>query len=272
MNLPIKRAFLDTDDGQILYRICGETGDAIILLHRSPRSGDEFTTLMPILAQQRRVIAMDLPGYGESDNPARAYTLEDYAHTVILLLDELGIQTASLLGNHTGAYVAGECAAAYPNRIQHLVMANVDYFSEDEQAALRDYYPKIFRIKDDGSNLAERWAFIHQYATMPELTHRCFIDQLKCFNVPPYGPIAVTDYFHKIDHRFGQIKCPVLMISGTEDMTELERLGLASAEGRDQILKLIPQGKRVDLDGGGFCMMHQMADEIATEVIAFLEA
>jgi pimeloyl-ACP methyl ester carboxylesterase len=109
MNKPIKRAFLDTEDGQILYRIAGK-GEPLLLLHQNPRSSDEFLELMSIFAQTRRVIAMDFLGLGDSDKPPRMYSTEDYAKTVIALLEELGISSTSILGNHTGAFVAGEVA------------------------------------------------------------------------------------------------------------------------------------------------------------------
>jgi pimeloyl-ACP methyl ester carboxylesterase len=83
MNKPIKRAFLDTEDGQILYRISGE-GKPLLLLHQNFRSGDEFRELIPIFAQKRLVIAMDFLGLGDSDKPPRMYSIEDYAKTVIL--------------------------------------------------------------------------------------------------------------------------------------------------------------------------------------------
>nr|WP_017742141.1 alpha/beta fold hydrolase [Scytonema hofmannii] len=129
MNTPIKRAFLDTEDGQILYCISGE-GSALVLLHQNFRSIDEFRELIPIFARERRVIAMDLLGLGGSDKPPRMYSVEEYAKTVIWLLDELGIKTASILGNHTGAYIAGEVAAAYPERVEKLIICNVDDFNE----------------------------------------------------------------------------------------------------------------------------------------------
>ena len=82
MKHSIKRAFLDTADGQILYRI-GGAGAPLLLLHMTPRSSDEFRELAPILAQSRCAIALDLPGLGDSDKPPRVYSIADYAKTVI---------------------------------------------------------------------------------------------------------------------------------------------------------------------------------------------
>ncbi|MEP0897782.1 alpha/beta fold hydrolase [Leptolyngbya sp. FACHB-1624] len=121
----IKRAFLDTEDGQIHYRVGGE-GKPLLLLHMNPRSSDEYRELMPIFVQQgRQVIAMDLMGFGDSDKPSRLYSVADYAKTAIALLDELGIEKTDVLGNHTGAFVSGEIAVAYPDRVNKLILGNV---------------------------------------------------------------------------------------------------------------------------------------------------
>jgi hypothetical protein len=53
MNKPIKRAFLDTEDGQILYRICG-AGEPLLLLHQNQQSSNEYLEMMPILAKHFR--------------------------------------------------------------------------------------------------------------------------------------------------------------------------------------------------------------------------
>jgi pimeloyl-ACP methyl ester carboxylesterase len=268
MNCPIKRAFLNTEDGQILYRIGGE-GKPILLLHRNPSSSDEFRELMPILAATKRVIAMDIMGLGDSDKPPRNYTLPDYAKTVIWLLDQLGINKISILGHHSGAYIAGEVAAAYPERVEKLILCDVDEFTEAEKAALLQRYTQLFQIKPDGSHLLERWSFRSNYVGSTQLNHRCMLDEAKCYGYPPYAPMAVTNY--NVSERFQLIKCPTLILSGTEDVKGLIKLGLANEESRRFILKAIPHGKWVDIEGGNFCMMNQMAEAIARIVLDFLD-
>ena len=59
----MKRYFLDTPYGQIHYVVEG-SGDPVILLHQSPRSIDEYAEVMPLLAREYRVTAMDTLGYG----------------------------------------------------------------------------------------------------------------------------------------------------------------------------------------------------------------
>ena len=89
MSQLIKRAFLDTDDGQILYCLGGK-GDPLMLLHMAPRSSDEFLEVMPLLAQERQVIAMDLMGLGDSDKPQNPKTPKPQ-NPVYMILIELAL-------------------------------------------------------------------------------------------------------------------------------------------------------------------------------------
>lgn len=269
MNKAIKRAFLDTEDGQIHYRIGGE-GDSLLLLHRNPSSSNEFHELMPIFAQKRRVIAMDLMGLGDSDKPPRMYSISDYAKTVILLLDELGIKKINILGHHTGAYIAGEVAAAYPDRVEKIILCNVDEFTEQDKAAILKRYAEVFQIKPDGTHLVERWSFRAAYVGSTELNHRCMLDEAKCYGYPAYAVFAATNY--STIERFPFIKCPTLVLSGTEDIKGLIQLGLAQSGSRNFITKVIPQAKVVDIEGGTFSMMNQKYEEISKVVINFLDS
>ncbi|BAZ21159.1 alpha/beta hydrolase fold protein [Kalymmatonema gypsitolerans NIES-4073] len=270
MNQPIKRAFLDTEDGQILYRIGGE-GKPLLLLHQNQTSSNEYRELMPILAKNRCVIAMDFLGFGDSDKPPKMYSIEDYAKTVILLLDELGIKNTSILGNHTGAFVAGEVAAEYPERVEKLILSNPVVFGEEGKAALLRRFSEGFQIKTDGSHLVERWAARANYIESAELNHTLVLDDLKCFGYPLYAVWAVVNYCLKTEERFRQIKSPSLILWGTEDMKQFERLGLAKADNQHLILTAIPHAKVVEIEGGTICMMNQRFEEISKVVIEFLE-
>ena len=269
MNKQIKRAFLDTEDGQILYRIGGE-GKPLLLLHMNPRSSDEYRELMPILAEHRTVIAMDLMGFGDSDKPPRMYTVADYAKTVIALLDELGIEQTSIFGNHTGAFVAGEVAAAYPERVEKLILGNVPGFGGEGKEKLAELYDIGFKIKEDGSHLMQRWLARSRYVGSAELNHRWVLDDLKCFGHPLYAVWAVGEYCLEAEERLRMIKCPTLILWGLDDVQEFERLGLAKAENRHFVAKAITNNQEVEFEAGTICMMNQMPEEVSKVVIEFL--
>lgn len=270
MTKPIKRAFLDTQDGQIHYRIGGE-GHPLLLLHMNPRSSDEYRELMPLLAQKYRVVAMDLMGFGDSDKPPRLYSLADYARTVIALFDELGIEQAYVLGNHTGAFVSGEVAVAYPDRVKKLILCNVAGFGKAGQEDLMRRFQEGFVIQADGSHLMERWHARDRYIGSAELNHRWVLDDLKCFGYPLYAVWAVGHYCIDAAERFKSIHQPTLIIWGIDDMEEFERLGLALVKDRFFLSQAIPHAEVAEFPNGTICMMNQIPNEVSDVVMKFLE-
>ncbi len=276
MNPTIKRAFLDTEDGQILYRMGGE-GKPLLLLHMTPRSSDEFRELMPILTQNRQTLAMDLMGLGDSDKPPRIYSAADYAKTVIALWDELGIKKSSILGSLTGGYIAGEVAAAYPERVDKLILCNVLGFDQKERDSLLKKYSEGFKskegfkIKEDGSHLTERWLARVNYVGEGELNHRCVLDDLKCFGSPVYPGLAVANYCLSAKERFRLIKCPTIILSGEKGLEPIEKAGLAKAKNKLWLSEVIPYSKGFELEGGTLWMINQMPEEVSKIVIDFLD-
>ena len=270
MSQLIKRAFLDTEDGQILYRLGGK-GDPLMLLHMAPRSSDEFLEVMPLLAQERQVIAMDLMGLGDSDQPPREYSVADYAKNAIALWDQLGIKQCSVLGSLTGGYIAGAIAVAYPERVDKLILCNVPGFDKDEQEKILKKYAAGFDLQEDGSHLMARWLARVNYVGNHELNHRCVIDDLKCFGSPIYPAMAATNYFLEAKEQFPSIKCPTLILSGQKALQPLIKAGLAKTENQLWLSEAIPHSQKVELENGTLWMMNQMPEAIADIVNDFLK-
>lgn len=270
MSRLIKRAFLDTKDGQILYRL-GGTGDSLMLLHMAPRSSDEFLELMPLLAQERQVIAMDLMGLGDSDRPPREYSVDDYAKNAIALWDQLGIEKCSILGSLTGGYIAGAIAVTYPERVHKLILCNVPGFDQEEQAKILQKYTAGFDLKEDGSHLMARWNARMNVLDNQELNHRCVIDDLKCLGSPIYPAMAATNYFLEAKEQFSSIKCPTLILSGQKALEPLIQAGLAKTENQLWLSEAIPHSQKVELAKGTLWMINQMPEVISTIIVDFLD-
>src|SRR5687767_13399006 len=77
---------VDVDGVSIFYREAGNSGaPAILLLHGFPSASHMFRDLIPELSRQYRVIAPDLPGFGQSAQPARdsfAYSFENLTNVI----------------------------------------------------------------------------------------------------------------------------------------------------------------------------------------------
>src|SRR4051794_13802916 len=93
----------------------------IVLLHGWPQHWWIWRRVMPDLAKTHRVYAPDLRGFGWSDAPAGRYSKMGLACDVERLLDELGIDTCTLVGHDWGGYVAFLTAIRAPERVDRLV-------------------------------------------------------------------------------------------------------------------------------------------------------
>jgi pimeloyl-ACP methyl ester carboxylesterase len=100
------------------------SGDAtpIILIHGLGDEADTWRHVLLPLARNRRVIAVDLPGFGRSDHPHVAYTLAFFARTIAQLLHALGIRKAILIGSSMGAATAQRLALARPDLVERLIL------------------------------------------------------------------------------------------------------------------------------------------------------
>jgi pimeloyl-ACP methyl ester carboxylesterase len=99
-------------------------GSPILLLHGLGATKAEFLpTVAALASDQHRVIAMDLPGFGDTDKPfPAAYDPPFFAEWAESLLDELGIERAHVLGHSMGGRVAIEFGLRNPDRTQGLVL------------------------------------------------------------------------------------------------------------------------------------------------------
>lgn len=79
---------------------------------------------VPHLAQRRRVLALDLPGFGASDKPDVDYSTRYFVETIARLLDEKRIRRATLVGNSMGGQIAMAFALAHPERLDKLVLVD----------------------------------------------------------------------------------------------------------------------------------------------------
>jgi len=102
----------------------GTSGPAVILLHGSAfdAAGVSFASAISALATGCRVLAPDLPGFGESDPMPEGWGFADYSAFLSPLLTELGLRRASLVGLSMGGGIALGFALEAPERVERLVL------------------------------------------------------------------------------------------------------------------------------------------------------
>jgi 2-hydroxy-6-oxonona-2,4-dienedioate hydrolase len=143
--------FVETPSWKLKYNEAGE-GHPVILLHGSGPGATGWSNFSPniaTLAEDFRVLALDAPGWGQSD----AATSDDYDHpaAVLELMDTLGIEKAALVGNSMGGMTAITFAARYPDRISHLItMGPGSFFSVPAMFGAGDGPSEGLKILQEG--------------------------------------------------------------------------------------------------------------------------
>jgi pimeloyl-ACP methyl ester carboxylesterase len=113
----LHRAETDIPGFHIIY-LDGGRGEPLILLHGIGADKDNWTRIARWLTPHYRVIAPDLPGFGESSKPDNAaYTVEDQVRNVAAFAQALHLTRFSIGGNSMGGWIAGAYVAAHPDQI-----------------------------------------------------------------------------------------------------------------------------------------------------------
>jgi pimeloyl-ACP methyl ester carboxylesterase len=159
----MRRGYADTPQGQIHYTTAGE-GEPLLLLHKTG-SSRQYGRLMPLLAGRYRVFAPDNLGSGNSDPLPPNVTISDMACSIIDAMDFLGLEKAHVFGFHTGNKIAAEMAAAWPSRVDNLILCGHTHSMMADHEALNAALKAVvaadlrkFEPEPDGSHLVKQWA------------------------------------------------------------------------------------------------------------------
>jgi len=274
--------FVQTRRWKLHYNEAG-AGHPVILLHGTGPGAtgwSNFHQNMPALAEKYRVIALDSPGWGKSDvfdctgesrNAANA-------EAVKLLMDELGLKTAALVGNSMGGAATLEFMAAYPERISHAItmgsglFATPNIFSPGGLSqgirviidTYRDPTPENFRrlvevMVYDASFVTDALARQRSADALAQPAH--LGNWLKWPMGHPQGPYGGLE---ALMARLAQSQVPTLMIHGRDDRTVPMETTLRTAA-------LIPNARAVILNRCGHWAQVEHAAEFTRLVLNHLE-
>jgi 3-oxoadipate enol-lactonase len=163
-----KEAFADLPTGRIHYAEAGH-GEPLILLHSNGCSIFEFQFVIEDLAQEHRVLALDLPGQGDSDPLTCHWTYDMYADAVVAWMDVLGIKRASIVGTSIGGVVCLALGKRHPDRIRSLLLVETPirsgeawskrWFTVESNFALpvQPFEAVTSRIRNMTPELHKRW-------------------------------------------------------------------------------------------------------------------
>ncbi|HVF77839.1 MAG TPA: alpha/beta fold hydrolase [Solirubrobacteraceae bacterium] len=219
---PVNVLDLNSEDGR----------PAVVFLHGLAGCWQNWLENITPLAVDHRVIAIDFPGFGESPMPERPISVSGYARTVIEVLNALGVERATIVGNSMGGFVGCEMAIRFPRRIERLVLVagaglslrhmrherktgararieNLLFFGLGRLASHTDLVVRSRRL---------RRALLLLIVAHPERVSGPLIaEQAHGAGKPGFDDALDAMTAYPIRDRLGEIACPTLIVWGEED-------------------------------------------------------
>jgi pimeloyl-ACP methyl ester carboxylesterase len=121
---PKESKFTTLDGTRIHYVDYGKGSDALILIHGWTCNINNWRDQIPEFSKRNRVIAIDLPGHGESDKPKVAYTMDLFARAVEAVMRDAKVNRAVLAGHSMGTPVARQFYRKYPDKTLAIVIVD----------------------------------------------------------------------------------------------------------------------------------------------------
>ncbi len=261
-DLPVRHEQLRVRGLRIHAEVCGE-GEPLLLYSGIWGEVGLWERLLPYLAGFQ-TIAFDPPGIGRSQRPAFPLSMWGLAHMGTEVLDQLGIDSAHVLGASFGGAVAQQMAFSHPSRVRRLVLASTSFggFAMPGSPVAfwhfihpRSYHPQ--RLERVAGAM-----FGGRLRTEPELVRSMHIRR----------PTDTVAAMYRMAPLFGWTSLPwlwaighhTLLIAGDDDpVTPLVNHRI--------IASLIPRARLHVVRGGGHLVLLDSAHEIGPLITGFLQ-
>lgn len=116
--------FAKVDGARVHYVNYGKGNDAVVLIHGWTMNADNWRDQIPAVAERYRVIAIDLPGHGQSDKPKLTYSMDYFARAVEAVMRDAKVKRAVFVGHSMGTPVARQFYRKYPEKTVGIVVVD----------------------------------------------------------------------------------------------------------------------------------------------------
>lgn len=283
---PVRRgAWMDVDwasaqrwlrlDGSWVNVVQLGEGPPLLLVHGLSGCWQNWLETIPQLARSRRVIALDLPGFGASPMPREPITISGYGRVLDALCDALDVDATGVVGNSMGGFVATELALAFPRRVQRLVLISAAGISSDAvrrepvlaagRAIAMTTAWAATRLEPLARRARLRRIALQFVAKHPEsMSAPLAYELMRGSGKHGFIPALEACLSYPIRERLPEIACPTLILWGEDD--HVIPVGDAA-----RFERLIPDARKVILPDTGHVSMLERPELVNALLERFLE-
>lgn len=259
----IRRGYVSAGRCQLHYRRVGEaSAPLVVLLHQTPSTSEMYEPLMALLADRFDLIALDTPGFGQSDAIDGRFSIPAAASALSAAVRWLRPGPCFWFGHHTGAALALQVASAHPEQVARLAMSGPCLLDD----ALRERLPQLaapIPARADGGHLQALWDRMaaKDADAPPAILQREALAGLAAGGCYPEAYQAVVEVDTEAQLR--ALACPTLVFAGTLDPL-YRRLDAAH--------QLLKNGRKAEIPGARTFVCERQAAEVATLLTGFFGA
>lgn len=253
--------------------------DPLIFIHGLSGCWQNWLEQIPHFARDRRVIAVDLPGFGQSEMPAEEISISGYADAIDALMQQLGIDSAQVVGNSMGGFIGAEVAIQHPARVERLVLVaaaglSIESVRTERTKGLRHRAENVvfFTLGHIASRSHQvalrrrlRAALLLLVAAHPaRLPGPLAAQQVLGSGRPGFSDALEAMCRYPLRDRLELISCPTFIIWGDKDR-------LVPVKDAALFEQLIPNSRKIVYEDTGHVSMMERPARFNEDVRAFLE-
>lgn len=280
IGIPVERREAEVNGVRLHYLTCGE-GEPLVMLHGRGACAASFAPALALLAERRRVLAPDLPGWGLSEKPVfQGRTAQDalrvWREGVLGFLDSQGLERTDLLGHSMGGFTALSLALERPDRVNRLILVDAAGLGTQMQLDERLYFGLIpeklhrrfgRRLTRMVMSRGNDWRARPDLAgPMFELSHNLLTQEA----VIPSGAAAFhtwvnfTGVHYTLTDRLKELRMPALMMWGDRDSVTNYHEAFVAA-------RTLWDGQMVAFTGCGHTPFAERPDDFARVLLTWLD-
>jgi len=262
---------IKVNDMEIAYQIEG-SGEPLILIAQYNGVKESWEHQVEGLSKDFRVVTFDNRGVGESTVPAEPFTIADMAADTVGLMDALGIDSAHIFGVSMGGLIAQLLALDFPDRVKKVALGCTSHGGRHAVQPKQEVMEVLGKASDPSIPMEEvirmRLPVVFSDRFMREEPEK--LEEYVRFSKEHWptpqgakGQMGALSVFN-VKRRLGEIRCPVLAITGSEDRMmppENARLLAEGIEGAELYM----------VEGAGHSFYLEKPEEVNRVLIDFFK-